>query len=304
MTIQWPRPLRTCATLASIVLTAACEVVELPEGSAPEAAPAHATVGAGGGDDLAPFVVPTAGTIPAGPVGLSVRRGKALLEATRESLPALVGNALRCTSCHLDNGLRKHAMPWVGVYSRFPQYRSRSGRVIDLEERIADCFERSMNGRPPAFGSPEMRDIIAYMAWLSREIPVGRPMEGEGMPEVPPHVPDTARGEAVFVAECARCHGEDGQGLLPPATPLWGPQSFNIGAGMARLRTAAAFIKVAMPYDRPGTLTDQQAYDVAAYMNSRGRPDHRGKADDWPLGDPPPDVAYPTKAGRTPGPRQ
>jgi thiosulfate dehydrogenase len=276
--------------VAALLLAAACDVVELPDGSVPPLQ----------GEARAPFVVPAANTIPDGPIGASVRRGRAILEATRDSMPAFVGNDLRCASCHLDSGLRKDAMPWVGVYSRFPQYRARSGRVIDLEERIADCFVRSLNGRAPEFASSEMRDMVAYMAWLSREVPVGRRMDGEGMPAVAPHVPDTSRGRAVFLAECARCHGEDGQGLLPPAPPVWGPRSFNIGAGMSRLRTAAAFLKVAMPLDRPGTLTDQQAYDVAAYINSRGRPDLAGKENDWPNGDPPPDVAYPTRAAERP----
>lgn len=287
-----PRPFIAAALLALGAL-AGCNVVELPDGEvAAAAAPAPAALDSA----IAPFVMPAAHTIPAGPVGAAVRRGRAILEATRDSLPGAVGNSLRCTSCHLDGGTRKDVMPWVGVYSRFPQYRSRAGVVIDLEERIRDCFERSLNGRSPAHESREMRDIVAYMAWLSREVPVGRAMEGEGMPDVAPLEPDTARGREVFAVECARCHGEDGQGLLPPAPPLWGTRSFNIGAGMARLRTAAAFIKVAMPYDRPGTLSDQQAYDVAAYMNSRGRPDFRGKENDWPHGDPPPDVAYRTKA--------
>jgi thiosulfate dehydrogenase len=193
---------------------------------------------------------------------------------------------------------RRNVMPWVGVYARFPQYRARSGRVIDLEERVGDCFERSLNGRSPAYDSPEMRDIIAYMAWLSRGTPVGRETEGQGIPMLAPWPADTGRGRVVFLAECARCHGEDGQGLVPPATPLWGDRSYNIGAGMARLRTAAAFIRAGMPLDRPNTLTPQQAYDVAAYVNGHRRPDFKGKENDWPNGDPPPDVAYPTRAAR------
>lgn len=275
-----------------------CNVVELPDGEVPAAA-----VATPADTGLVPFVMPAASTIPTGPVGDAVRRGRAILEATRDSLPNAVGNSLRCTSCHLDGGTRKDVMPWVGVYARFPQYRSRSGVVIDLEDRIRDCFERSLNGRSPAHDSREMRDMVAYMAWLSRDVPVWRAMEGEGMPDLTPLEPDTTRGREVYAAECARCHGPDGQGLLPPAPPLWGPRSFNIGAGMSRLRTAAAFIKVAMPYDRPGTLSDQQAFDVAAYMNGRGRPDFRGKENDWPHGDPPPDVAYPTSTLRARPPR-
>jgi thiosulfate dehydrogenase len=81
--------------------------------------------------------------------------------------------------------------------------------------------------------------------------------------------------------------------------PLWGPRSYNIGAGMARLRTAAAFIREQMPYDRAVTLTDQEAFDVAAYINAQPRPDFRGKENDWPNGDPPPDAAYQTRAAST-----
>ena len=82
------------------------------------------------------------------------------------------------------------------------------------------------------------------------------------------------------------------------APPVWGARSYNIGAGMARARTAAAFIRDNMPFDQPGTLTDQQALDVAAYVNAHGRPDFPDKVHDWPNGDPPPDVAYPTEAAR------
>lgn len=238
------------------------------------------------------FSVPDPASIPDGPLGASIRRGRAILEATSDSLPGHVGNALRCTSCHLDGGTRKDVMSWVGVYARFPQYRSRSGAVIDLEERIGDCFERSLNGRSPAYDSREMRDMIAYMAWLSRDTPVGHETEGQGMRRLEPLPADSAAGRVTYLAACTRCHGEDGQGLQPPAPPLWGPRSYNIGAGMARLRTAAAFIHAAMPHDRPGTLSAQQAFDVAAYINAQPRPDFARKALDWPNGDPPPDVAY------------
>ena len=47
---------------------------------------------------------------------------------------------------------------------------------------------------------------------------------------------------------------------------------FNWGAGMGRFSNAAAFIMADMPLGLPGTLTDQQAWDVALYMNSHERP--------------------------------
>ena len=241
------------------------------------------------------FRVPAASELPDSALRASALRGQALMRATRDSLPAHVGNALRCVSCHPDDGTRRNVMPWVGVYSRFPQYRARSGRVITLEDRINDCFERSMNGRALPPHSRDMADISAYMALLSLGVPLGATTAGQGLPMLTPLTGDTTRGVALYAAECARCHGAgDAPGALAP--PLWGPHSYNVGAGMARVRTAAAFIRHAMPFDRPGTLTDQQAFDLAVLINSRPRPDFRDKELDWPLGDPPPDVAYPTKA--------
>jgi thiosulfate dehydrogenase len=243
------------------------------------------------------FRVPSDSELPDGPVGASIRRGRALLTATRDSLPAHVRASLACTNCHPGNGTRPNAMPWVGVYARFPQYRSRSGSVNIIEDRVNDCFERSMNGRAIPAQGRDMRDIVAYMAWLSRGVPVGADVPGQGLPKMTPLPGDTTRGAQLFAAECARCHGPGGEGTVA-APPTWGPRSFNIGAGMARLRTAAAFVRYNMPYDRPGTLTDQQAFDVAAYITSRPRPDFPGKENDWPNGDPPPDAAYETVAAK------
>jgi thiosulfate dehydrogenase len=201
----------------------------------------------------------------------------------------------------MGDGLKPNEMPYVGVYARFPQYRTRSATVEIIEDRINDCFERSMNGRALPRDSRAMRDIVAYFAFLSYGVPVGSRVEGQGIPRIePPLAGDSARGQQVFTTRCAICHGPDGLGTNA-APPLWGPDSYNIGAGMARVRTAAAFIKQAMPFDRPGTLTPQEAFDVARYINSHPRPDYAQKAEDWPNGDPPPDVAYPTKAAARKG---
>jgi thiosulfate dehydrogenase len=215
------------------------------------------------------------------------------LRNTRDSLPLYVGNALSCVSCHPDDGTRAGVMPWVGVYARFPQYRSRAGGVQIIEDRINDCFKRSMNGRPLPVESSDMRDIVSYMAFLSLDYPVGSQVEGQGLSQLRPLQGDSARGAQLFAASCALCHGSDGAGSAL-APPLWGPQSYNVGAGMARVRTAAAFIRTAMPQNAPGTLTEQQAFDLAVFINSQPRPDFVGKELDWPNGDPPPDVAYRT----------
>jgi thiosulfate dehydrogenase len=246
--------------------------------------------------DVVPFRVPDESEVRDSTVLAAVRRGRAILSNTRDSLPQHVGNKLRCSSCHMGEGLKPNQMSYVGVYARFPQYRTRSATVEIIEDRINDCFERSMNGRALPRDSRAMRDIVAYMAFLSHGVPVGARVEGQGIPPIdPPLEGDSARGQQVFTTRCAICHGPDGQGTNA-APPLWGPDSYNIGAGMARVRTAAAFIKQAMPFDRPGTLTPQEAFDVARFINSHPRPDFAQKAEDWPHGDPPPDVAYPTKA--------
>lgn len=237
--------------------------------------------------------VPADSEIPSGPWGASIRRGLALVTATHDSLPAYVGSGLRCVSCHLDEG-RRSPQSWVGTTGRYPQYRSRSGTVETIEYRINGCFERSLNGKALPVDGKDMRDIVSYLTFLSTGQPIGY--------HAPP--PDTrwkglkadaAAGGTFFAKNCTRCHGEDGGGTIA-APPVWGPRSFNIGAGMSRARTAAAFIVANMPFDKAITLTDQQALDVATFITSQPRPDFPGKESDWPNGDAPPDAAYPTKA--------
>ena len=279
-------PARALSLLVVLAALAACE--------RPGASPAAAPPDSAGASAAIAYAIPHDSTIGDDSLGRAIRRGRALLAHTRDSLPRNVGNALTCTSCHPDDGTRPNAMPWVGVYGTFPQYRSRSASVQIIEDRINDCFERSMNGTALARDGRDMRDIIAYMAFLSRGVPVGERVPGQGLPRLSLTAGDSAAGAAVFAAKCARCHGASGEGSVGP--PVWGPQSYNIGAGMSRLRTASAFIRYNMPQDLRGTLTDREAVDVAAYINAHPRPDLPGKERDWPNGDPPPDVAYPTTA--------
>jgi thiosulfate dehydrogenase len=239
---------------------------------------------------------PDGSGVPAGELGRSILRGHALLAATHDSLPTHVGAALNCTSCHLGDGRQKNALPLTGVYARFPQYRSRTGTVQLIEDRINDCFLRSMNGSALSLDDAAMHEIVAYLAFISHGTGVGMP---EAVAPAEPAIGDTMAGGQVFRAQCARCHGSDGAGTAP-YPPLWGKTSFNIGAGMARLRTAAEFIRHNMPQDRPGTLNDLDAINVAAYILSRPRPDFAGKEHDWPRGDAPDDSPYPTLAGKRP----
>lgn len=239
----------------------------------------------------APFRIPSENLLTDSVHRATVLRGRAILLATRDSLPRNVGNSLRCASCHLDGGLRPNAMPWVGSYARFPQYRTRSGKVDLIEDRVNDCFERSMNGRRLDPTGRDMRAIVSYFGFLSNGIPVGMEMEGQGFPRIPPMKGDVHRGAALFTSTCARCHGANGAGTAL-APPLWGPRSYNVGAGMARIGTAASFIHALMPIDRAVQLTPQQAYDVATYINTRPRPDFPARKRDFPHGGRPDDFDY------------
>lgn len=272
-----------------LVALAACRVSDRTPDSSSRGAQA------GRAADSVPFRVPAESEVSDVAFLQSLRRGRALLGHTGDSLPRYVGNRLACTSCHALDGTQKNAMPLVGVYARFPQYRARSGRIDLLEDRINDCFERSMNGHALDRGSRDMRDMVTYMAFLSLGVPAGARVEGQGVPPLEPLTGDTTRGATLFASTCSTCHGANGDGTNA-APPLWGAHSYNIGAGMARVRTAAAFIRSAMPVSNPGSLTPQQAFDVATYINTRPRPDFARKSADWPNGDPPPDVAYPTQA--------
>lgn len=227
----------------------------------------------------------------------AIRRGHALVAATADSLPRFVGANLNCTSCHLDDGKRGNAAPLTGTFARYPKYIERTGAVVSMEDRVNYCMTRSLAGSRLPNDSREMQDMLAYLAFLSRGVPMGAHLPQEGMPVMPRDAGDTARGAEVYRASCARCHGADGGGMLKvPA--LWGPKSYSVGASMARQERAASFVRHNMPFDRPGTLTDREAYDVAAFITSQPRPDMPGKAHDWPFGGAPGDVPYDTKGHR------
>ncbi len=183
----------------------------------------------------------------------------------------------------------------------------RSGTEISLEGRLNSCMMRSMNGRSMPNDAPEMQALVAYIKFLSTGVPPGEKLPGLGpgtMPELD-RAADPVRGQAVYTNNCAVCHGPEGQGVrrsLPTTDlgymipPLWGPDSFNDGAGMTRLITAANFIHFNMPH---GTdylnpqLSPEQAWDVAAYMVSQPRPNKSGLDKDFPdLLEKPVDVPY------------
>tara|TARA_R110002167_G_scaffold125448_9_gene305596 strand:+ start:163 stop:1200 length:1038 start_codon:yes stop_codon:yes gene_type:complete len=205
------------------------------------------------------------------------------------------GNNLACANCHLKAGTQAGSASWVGVTERFPQFGGRSNKIGTIEDRINGCMERSMNGTKLPLDSKPMKAIVAYMEWLGEDLPETRKKEFEGYADIklPDVSVDLSKGALLYQKECMLCHGENGQGIRMADAekgyqfpPLWGEDSYNNGAGMHRVITAAEFIKGNMPFgqatwDNP-KLTDQEAYDVAGYINSFDRPQKVKTENDYP----------------------
>ena len=279
------------AAAITLVAVASCTVQEVVRTDTATSTPQRTAARAYNAETWQPPVVDST---PDDPYETAVYRGLAILTHTRDSLPAYVGGNLNCTSCHLDEGRRPNAMPLTGVMARFPKFIDRAAAVVPIEDRVNYCFTRSISGFKLPSDSREMQDIVAYLAFISKGVPNGEHVRGEGLATMPKLTGDSATGRKVFVDNCVRCHGNDGAGI-GPVPALWGPKSFSVGASMARAERAASFIRHNMPFDKPGSLTDQQAFDVARYITSMVRPDQPGKETDWPTGGAPADVPYDTK---------
>lgn len=256
-------------------------------------------------------------TIPADAQGELIRYGHQLVSRTQAILGrgakssgmVYVKSSLACVNCHQEDGTKMFGIPWMGVTLRYPQFSSRSNSEVTLQDRVNDCMERSMNGRALRKDSHEMRAVIAYLSWLGSDLPA----ELAGLLKVHVVVPerhaDLDKGAGIYREFCQSCHGADGSGYRARSAkdegifvtpPIAGPGSFNTGAGMHRLLLTAAFVRGNMPlgtpWDRP-VLTDDEAYDVAAYINSLDRPVMPGTDKDWlDLSKKPVDCPYPPYA--------
>ncbi|WP_244406222.1 c-type cytochrome [Methylocella silvestris] len=236
--------------------------------------------------------------------GRLVRLGREIVTQT----PALIGpgapdpaqrfagNNLACADCHLEAGTKKFGLPLFGLIADFPAYSERRGVEISLPQRIDSCLTRSLNGRAAPADSPAIAALVAYLDFLSSGMTPGEQLAGHGSGAIPEldRAADPKRGEPIYATICAACHRADGAGVPrdPGALslgyavpPLWGADSFNDGAGMARLITMANFAHSNMPggadYLNP-KLSVEEAWDVAAFVESQQRPQKPGLDHDFP----------------------
>jgi thiosulfate dehydrogenase len=212
---------------------------------------------------------------------------------------------MNCQNCHIDAGSKPYANCFSAVASIYPVFRPRSGIVESIEFRINDCLRRSLNGQPIDSLSKEMRGIVSYLKWIGKDVRKGVKPKGAGTEDVPflNRAADPGKGKLVYETRCMSCHGITGKGVLNADStgfvypPLWGPESYNTGAGLYRLSRFAGYVKSSMPFgtathEKP-QLSNEETWDVAAYVNSQPRPvklfrgdwpDISKKAIDYPFG--------------------
>lgn len=240
------------------------------------AAPASAQTQAPAAPEFTP---PAADAIPSGPFGDAVLLGQNIFLNPQKFAGDYVGNSMNCASCHLDAGRKADSAPMWAAYVLYPAYRAKNGHVNTLAERLQGCFAYSMNGKMPPADSETIVALESYLYWMAKGAPTGVKLAGQGYPALsdPEQTPDYVRGQQVYTQSCALCHGAEGGGqqdatgrTVFPA--LWGDDSYNWGAGMHSVSTAAAFIHANMPLSQGGTLSKQQAWDVAYFINAHERP--------------------------------
>ncbi len=217
-------------------------------------------------------------------INSSVMRGYNLFLHTAYYAPHYAKNELSCCSCHFTGGNTlggiNGGISLVGVTKIYPQYSERDKKTISLTERINNCFRRSLNGVPPPENSREMYDLVNYIKWISAKAEKLDKVTWLGLNALKStHKPDAQEGHKLYLQFCAACHQVDGSGggnILTPEDgkaipPLWGPNSFNDGAGMNNIKKLAPFIYLNMPYQQ-AALSESEALDVAAYLISQPRP--------------------------------
>jgi thiosulfate dehydrogenase len=241
------------------------------------------------------WIGPSEVMMPYGEQGDLVRYGKELIAHTAkyfgpEGSILQTTNGLNCQNCHLDAGTKPWGNNYFAVASTYPKFRERSGTYETISKRINDCFERSLNGQSLDTNSREMLAIISYINWLGMGVDKGQKPKGSGIIELVflDRAADVEKGKLIYEQKCVSCHQANGEGLKNGAEyafpPLWGAFSYNIGAGLYRISRFAGYVKANMPlgasYKNP-LLTDEEAWDLAAFVNTQMHPD-KDLSTDWP----------------------
>lgn len=219
-----------------------------------------------------PWKPPSENSISYALHGDSIGYGALLFNETPFYASKYAAAKLSCSSCHAEGGIQPYASPMIGLPALFPMYNQRAGHIISLRDRIQECFVRSENGKPLSYHGTEMQAIVDYIDWLSEPQPNSEPFVGRGLIDLPDLRPNPQHGAEIYAAQCAGCHGRNGEGNPPLIPPVWGPQSFNDGAGMDNIHKMAAFVQHNMPQNRMGILSAQDAYDVSGFIHSKPRP--------------------------------
>ena len=240
---------------------------------------------------------PDMNDLPFDKEGQLIRYGKELISNTAYYLGpkgkiAAITNGMNCQNCHIEAGSKPFGNCFSAVASIYPTFRPRSGIVESIEFRINDCMQRSLNGQPIDSSSKEMRAMVTYLKWLGKNVPHGTKPIGAGTKELAflSRAANPEKGKPIYQSTCEKCHGVNGEGLMEWDStayvypPLWGGHSYNTGAGLYRLSRLAGFIKSNMPYgityENP-QLSNEDAWDVAAFIASQSRPDKKFPQD-WP----------------------
>ena len=243
------------------------------------------------------WIAPDTSTIANDELGKKIKYGRMLIANTSyyfgpNGIIQHSSNGMNCQNCHLDAGTKTFGNNYSAVASTYPKFRERSGKTESIYKRVNDCFERSLNGTAIDTLGKEMQAIKAYIVWLGKDVKKGEKPKGSGLAELKylSRAADPDKGKIVYVEKCKSCHGENGEGkmnsdkLVYQYPPLWGENSYNNGAGLFRLSRFAGYVKSNMPFGATSEnpqLTDEEAWDIAAYVNSQTRPS-KDLSKDWP----------------------
>jgi thiosulfate dehydrogenase len=247
-----------------------------------------------------PLISVDTSLIPDDRFGAEVRYGRDLMLRTAYYIGPdgingkYLGNKMNCTNCHQDAGTKPFSFNLLASHDNYPQYRAREGKVLTLADRVNNCVMRPHNGKPLPLDGKEMVAFLSYLKWINSFAPKGKTFRGAKNLEVifPSTAADVKNGAVLFEKNCLRCHGANGEGLMDSAgitytyPPLWGASSYQPGSSMHRLIKQAQWLKANMPYDKATWnkpfLTDQEAIDVAAFVNDEGHKRPEVKDFDYP----------------------